>query len=99
MLFRSLNPAFVPFAIETARYLTHAGRSTPASEARANESNPAATSVDQFTSAIERVSRVAAASGRSVAREAEDRQKWWQVGIVVMLVALAGEALIGRRTT
>ncbi len=94
-----LNPAFVPFAIETARYLTHAETSPRASEVRSNESNPAATSVEAFTAAIERVSRVAAAGGRSVARDAEDRQKWWQVGIVVMLVALAGEALIGRRTT
>ena len=31
------------------------------------------------------------------AREVEDRQRWWQVGLLVMLVALAGEALVGRR--
>ncbi len=94
-----LNPAFVPFTIETARYLTDTDARTRTSEATANESNPATTSVEAFTSAVERVSRVAPAGGRSVAREAEDRQKWWQIGIVVMLVALAGEALIGRRTT
>jgi len=32
-----------------------------------------------------------------VAREVEDQQRWWQVGLLVMLAALAGEALVGRR--
>jgi len=36
---------------------------------------------------------------KNAARDIEDRQRWWQVGIVVMLVALAGESLLGRRTT
>src|SRR5688572_32469780 len=31
------------------------------------------------------------------ARDIEDRQRWWQIGIVVMLLALSAEALIGRR--
>ena len=37
--------------------------------------------------------------GRTSAREVEDRQRWWQIGLFVMLVALAGEAIIGRRAT
>ncbi|HWI19000.1 MAG TPA: hypothetical protein VNT81_14705, partial [Vicinamibacterales bacterium] len=96
-----LNPAFVPFAVETARYLA-AGKSQPrltAEVATAGESNPAATTVAEFTNAIERTSRTGLESGQTEAREIEDRQRWWQVGLVIMLVALAGEALVGRRAT
>jgi hypothetical protein len=95
-----LNPAFVPFAVETARYLTKGqspARQSP--EAAAAESNPAATTVEEFTIAIERTNRAGVEQVRNAAREAEDRQRWWQVGIGLMLVALAGEALLGRRTT
>jgi hypothetical protein len=96
-----LNPAFVPFAVETARYLTrdrdlaHRG----AEGAKAAESNPAATTVEEFTNAIERTNRAGTGQVRNVAREIEGRQRWWQVGIAVMIVALAGEALLGRSTT
>ena len=96
-----LNPAFVPFAVETARYLTHevnVSRRT-ADGAKADESNPAATTVEEFTNAIERTNRSNLQSSRSTARDIEGRQRWWQVGLVVMLVALAGESLVGRRTT
>lgn len=96
-----LNPAFVPFAVETARYLSRGqappGENLPNLEVR--ESNPAAVTVAEFTSAIERTNRAAPAEAGSAAREIEDRQRWWQVGIFVMLLALAGEALIGRRAT
>ena len=95
-----LNPAFVPFAIESARYLSkdrHVTRETRVADTR--ESNPAATSVEQFTASIDRTSRAALAPSRNVARDVEDRQRWWQVGIAVMLIALAGEAVVGRRTT
>lgn len=96
-----LHPSFVPFAVETARYLTHDADQTRVAAAAANleESNPAATSVDTFTKAIERTSRAAQPSAQSTARDVEDRQRWWQIGLVVMLIALAGEALVGRRTT
>lgn len=96
-----LNPAFVPFAVETARYLTRgAGESRQRLEATvATESNPAATTVEEFTNAIERTIRTAADAQRHAARDLEDRQRWWQVGLVLMLAALAGEALLGRRTT
>ena len=95
-----LNPAFVPFSVETARYLTrgHGARdATPGADGR--ESNPAATTVDEFTNAIERTNRTALTGAQTAAREIEDRQRWWQIGLVVMLVALAGEALVGRRAT
>ena len=95
-----LNPAFVPFAVETARYLTRAER--PQSGplvADARESNPAATTVEEFTNAIERTNRSGLREAHNAARDIEDRQKWWQVGLVVMIIALAGEAVIGRRAT
>jgi hypothetical protein len=94
-----LNAAFVPFVVETARYLTRnpslARRS--AEGAKAAESNPAATTVEEFTNAIERTTRAGLLEAKNAARDIEDRQRWWQVGIVVMLVALAGESLLGRR--
>jgi hypothetical protein len=96
-----LSPAFVPFAVETARYLASA-RSLPrksAEGANAAESNPAASTVTEFTNAIERTSRATLQTQQTEAREMEDRQRWWQIGLVIMLVALAGEALVGRRAT
>lgn len=105
-----LNPAFVPFAVETARYMALAHRSLgeggKAGRPQAvvavtdvRESNPAASTVDEFTKAIERTSRSGLQAQQSAARDIEDRQRWWQVGLVVMLIALAGEALVGRRAT
>ncbi len=94
-----LNPAFVPFAVETARYLTRTGRAATASVADARESNPAAVTVEEFAQAIDRTSRTGLTEPRNTARDIEDRQRWWQVGIIVMLVALSAEALVGRRTT
>jgi len=96
-----LNPAFVPFSVETARYLTRKtslARRSPEG-ATAAESNPAATTVEEFTNAIERTSRAGVRDAGFGARESEDRQRWWQVGLVVMLAALAGEAVLGRRAT
>lgn len=95
-----LNAAFVPFAVETTRYLARdagEGRSTAAVELR--ESNPAATTVEEFTKAIDRINRANATQAANAAREVEDRQRWWQIGLLIMLGALAGEALLGRRTT
>ena len=121
-----LHPSFVPFAVETARYLTQgrqqrqdftlpdvpAGvpaapgiiRSGAGAAARpivvnvdVRESRPAATSVDEFTKGITRTNRLNDRQIVDVARDTEDRQRWWQVGLLVMLVALAGEALVGRR--
>ncbi len=96
-----LNPAFVPFAVETARYLSRGQE--PPDESLGNvdvrESNPATVTLAEFTDAIERTNRSALVAAGSAAREIENQQRWWQVGIFVMLLALAGEALIGRRAT
>jgi hypothetical protein len=97
-----LNPAFVPFSVEAARYLTR-GRQPAAGQGLLNvdvrESNPAATTVAGFTEAIERTSRAGLADAQSRVRDIEDRQRWWQIGLLIMLAALAGEALVGRRAT
>lgn len=121
-----LHPSFVPFAVETARYLTHgrvlrqewtlpdvpagapmapgvvmAGDGATARRMVVNvdvrESSPAATSVEEFTNGITRTNRGEQRETANVAREVEEQQRWWQVGLLVMLVALAGEALVGRR--
>jgi uncharacterized membrane protein len=124
-----LSPAFVPFAVETARYLTTGrqqrqawvlpdvprgvaaapgvatvseGTATPylvAVNVNVRESSPATTSVEEFTSGIERTSRAGLPAPVNPAREIEDRQRWWQIGLLVMLAALAGEGLVGRRAT
>ncbi len=122
-----LNPSFVPFVVETARYLT-AGRqprqswvlpdSPPgapqepgvASVQSANgsrqlvvvnvdvrESDPSVGTPEEFQGAIARVSRSQTASEADDARRVEEQQHWWQVGLLVMLLALGGEALVGRR--
>ena len=123
-----LNAAFVPFSVETMRYLTAGRRSrasfvlpdvpagvaatpgvaTAGSGADAHrvavnvdtrESNPASMTVQEFAANIDRTARVPAREAMGPARDAEDQQRWWRVGLIVMLVALAGEALVGRRTT
>jgi hypothetical protein len=123
-----LNPAFVPWAVETARYLTQGreaataftlpdvpgdvpsvpgihnratgetGQSRPVSvNVDIRESNPARTTVDEFTGAISRLPGVQATAARAVAREQEDRQRLWQIGLALMLLALAAEGAIGRK--
>jgi hypothetical protein len=119
-----LVPAFVPFTIETARYLT-AGRrgrqqwvlpETPPGTAprpgvvtvgdrRAvvnidvRESNPAASTTAEFQAGIARLSRGGGDRASIEARGLEDRQRLWQVGLALMLVALAAEGIVGRRAT
>jgi hypothetical protein len=95
-----LNPAFVPFAVEATRYLARdAGEGEEAAVVELRESNPAATTAAAFTNAIERINRASLREAASGAREVEDQQRWWQIGLLIMLGALAGEALLGRRTT
>ena len=124
-----LSPAFVPFAVETARYLTTGrqqrqawvlpdvprgvaatpgvatvseGTATPylvAVNVNVRESSPATTSVEEFTAGIERTSRAGLPAAVNPAREIEAQQRWWQIGLLVMLAALAGEGLVGRRAT
>lgn len=121
-----LHPSFVPFAIESARYLTHgrqqrqewtlpdvpagspqapgvvtAGEGADARRMVVNvdvrESNPATIGADEFAADITRTKRAERTEAQIVARDLEDQQRWWQVGLLVMLAALAGEALVGRR--
>lgn len=95
-----LNAAFVPFVVETARYLARGHNApAPAGGFEPRESNPAATTPDEFMQAIDRTNRSHLADAGQAAREVEDRQRWWQIGLLVMLVALAAEAVIGRRAT
>ncbi|HUQ86538.1 MAG TPA: BatA domain-containing protein [Vicinamibacterales bacterium] len=95
-----LDAAFVPFAVETARYLTKARRApSAAATVDVRESNPAATTVEEFTNAIERTTRAGVLEAKNAARDVEERQHWWQIGLVVMLLALASESVLGRRTT
>jgi Aerotolerance regulator N-terminal/von Willebrand factor type A domain len=148
-----LNASFVPFALETTRYLTRGrelrqtfvlpdlppgvpgvpgvvaispvgarspqagspaeARSAQAGPASSNtsgaetrrvavnvdvrESNPARTSPDEFSANVPRLQQPAAVQVAAEAREQEDRQRWWQSGLLVMFLALAGEGLIGRK--
>jgi len=124
-----LNPSFVPFVVETARYLT-AGRqprqtwvlpdvppgvapspgvaSVQAADGSAQavavnvdvrESDPSTGSAAEFEGNIARVSRSHTRSAESDAHHVEEQQRWWQVGLLIMLAALTGEALVGRRAT
>jgi hypothetical protein len=128
-----LSPAFVPFVVEAADYLTAGGRgqleyllpATPAGSQAipgvvavpsaagdgpvlratrrvalnvdTRESNPASMTEQAFLDELPRVPRVPTADPAADARRAEDEQRLWQVGLLTMLVALAGEGLVGRR--
>ena len=117
-----LNPAFVPWAIETARYLVEgrderqtftlpfvpagvpmhagihqAGARSVAVNPDVRESNPARTTPDEFLSGITRTGEVQAVRAAAAARDQEERQRLWQIGLIVMFLALAGEGLVGRR--
>ena len=69
-----LNPAFVPFAVETARYLSR-GQAAAGRNASGNvdvrESNPATVTVAEFTNAIERTNRAALVEAGGAARRSK----------------------------
>jgi hypothetical protein len=117
-----LNPSFVPWAVETARYLTQGreqrqaftlpdvpagspaiagiykvGDRSVAINPDVRESNPARMSVEEFTASITRLNQVAEVRAQAVAKEEEERQRLWQLGLMVMFLALAGEGFIGRK--
>jgi Aerotolerance regulator N-terminal/von Willebrand factor type A domain len=124
-----LNPAFVPFAVESMKYLTQ-GReqrqswvlpevppgiaavpglySLPAAvpggpERRVavnvdvRESNPARTTPEAFSAGIMRLSQSAEVRAAADAKEQEERQRLWQLGLLAMLIALGAEGIIGRK--
>jgi hypothetical protein len=117
-----LNTAFVPWTVETARYLVrgreerqsftipdvpvgvpitpgvHQFKNRPITvNTDVRESNPARMSTEAFTGGITRLNAPLAARAAAEARDQEERQRLWQIGLLAMLVALAGEGLIGRR--
>ncbi|MFN2444637.1 MAG: BatA domain-containing protein [Vicinamibacterales bacterium] len=126
-----LNASFVPFTLETTRYLTRGresrqtfvlpdapaghpanpgivaipvGGGVPPTALRrvainvdTRESNPARHSPEEFAASVARVQQPPAAHQAAEAREQEDRQRLWQSGLLVMLLALAGEGLVGRK--
>jgi hypothetical protein len=63
------------------------------------ESNPAASTTAEFQAGIARLSRGSGDRASIEARGLEDRQRLWQVGLALMLVALAAEGIVGRRAT
>jgi hypothetical protein len=117
-----LNPAFVPWVMETARYLSQGrehrqswtlpeipagARLEPGVQTVANrtfainadvrESNPAHTSVEEFTGSVTRLNELAAERVATAAREQEEQQRLWQVGLLMMFLALAAEGFVGRK--
>jgi hypothetical protein len=117
-----LNAAFVPWAVETARYLVR-GREVPQSftipdvppgvvskpgvhqygnrsitvNTDVREANPSRMTIEAFTGGITRLSAPAVARAAAEARDQEERQRLWQIGLLAMFVALAGEGWVGRR--
>lgn len=124
-----LNPAFVPFAVESMKYLTQ-GReqrqiwmlpevppgmspvpgihnipgATPGTPERRlainvdiRESNPVSTTRDAFLAGITRLSQSAEVKAASEAKDQEERQRLWQLGLMVMILALVSEGVIGRK--
>jgi hypothetical protein len=124
-----LNPAFVPFALESVKYLTQgraqrqvwtlpeappgispipgiyslpgSGPGLPERRVAINvdvrESNPARTTAEGFSAGITRLSQSPDVRAAAEAKEQEERQRLWQLGLIAMFVALAGEGLIGRK--
>jgi hypothetical protein len=118
-----LNPAFVPFVVETVRYASGTrdrgrdytvGSAPPGADARPGvyrassdqraiavnvDSRESATSVldaKAFAGMIEPVvtNQNATAAGR--AAHVEARQRYWQYGLLLMLLALVAESFVGR---
>jgi hypothetical protein len=80
-----------------------AGNETPGRRVAVNvnieESNPAPISEAEFLAAVPRLARTTHPDEVAEARKAEDDQRLWQWGLLVMFLALAGEGLVGRRAT
>lgn len=63
-----------------------------------SESDPAATTVDVFTSRLRRAASPGPARVTDEARAREADQRLWQIGLLVMLALLVVESLVGRVT-
>jgi hypothetical protein len=62
------------------------------------ESEPARLSVDEFGSAIARLKEAGVAEARNVEQRRESSQHFWQYALAAMMVALAVEGVVARRT-
>jgi hypothetical protein len=118
-----LNPAFVPFVVETVRYASGSrdrghdyivGSAPPGADARpgiyraSSDNRAVAVNVDPHESAtsaldakgfagmIEPVSTNQNATAGGRAGHVEARQRYWQYGLLLMLMALVAESFVGR---
>jgi hypothetical protein len=62
------------------------------------ESEPARLSVDEFGSAIARLKEAGVAEARNLEQSRESSQHFWQYALAAMMVALAVEGVVARRT-
>ena len=117
-----LNPAFVPFAQEVARYLgarppivpaylvadvpaavaprpgfVRAGNRTLAVNVDSRESSVERVTPLEFQKLVTRSSGAAQPRAVRLARQTEEQQNYWRYGLMLMLAALAVEALLGSR--
>jgi hypothetical protein len=81
-----LNPAFVPFTQEVARYL---GARPPAAPAYL---------VAEFQKLVTRSSGASQPRAVRLARQTEGQQNYWRYGLMLMLGALVVEAFLGSRS-
>ena len=118
-----LNPAFVPFMVETVRYASGTrdrgrdyivGSAPPGAEARpgvyraSSDNRTIAVNVDPresatsvldakaFAGMIESVATRQNATVGARAAHVEARQRYWQYGLLLMLLALVAESFVGR---
>jgi len=118
-----LNPAFVPFVVETVRYACGSrdrgrdyivGSAPPGADVRpglyraSSDNRAVAVNVDPHESAtsvldakafagmIEPVSTNQNATAGARAAHVEARQRYWQYGLLLMLMALVAESFVGR---
>jgi hypothetical protein len=61
------------------------------------ESDPAKITADAFRSGVSHLNATAALQARAQAREREESQRLWQIGLLLMIVGLAAEGMLGRR--
>jgi hypothetical protein len=118
-----LNPAFVPFVVETVRYASGtrdrgrdyivgaapqgAGMKPGIYRAVADnrevavnvdprESSTTVVDAKEFAGMVERVSTNQHAATEARALHLEARQRYWQYGLLLMLMALVAESFVGR---
>jgi hypothetical protein len=51
---------------------------------------------EAFTAGVTRIASTALSRAAGEAREQEERQRLWQIGLLILFVALVSEGLIGK---